>query len=187
MITTCKLLGIYPDAIDDAVESCENALKKLGFSDDEISDFYDMAEAELEEIGIWSEITNSIISAFFHTARDMILQKFPVLGVSYYVNCHDSSFTVGDLPGLMTEEEIRADWEKALNTMNYSDISRTIRWGFTPEDLRELMRLHRGCIQWPKIEDLLEDCNFHTFCGCLSEDDYDGAEAEIERIEEENA
>lgn len=183
MITACQLLGIYPDAIEAAVEKCEDALNDLGFDHNEINDLHDMAATELEEIGNWSDITNSVISAYFHTAKDMIREKFPKLEVEYYVNCHDSSFDVDSLPDPMTEEEIREDWETALETMTDSDISETIRWGFSPEDLRELLRLHRSDIQRLKIEDLLEDCNFHTFCACLSEQDYAGADAYVEECE----
>ena len=69
--------------------------------------------------------------------------------------------------------------------MTYGDISRIIEWGFYPEDLRELMRLHRSGVQMWKIEDLLEDCNFHTFCGCLHDGDYDGAAKNIAEFERE--
>jgi len=185
MISTCEFLGIYAETIERVAKECEDTMEKLGFSIREIDDMNDYAKEEFEDIGRLNEITDSIIGAYYRATEYMIHQKFPKLEVTYYVDGYCSSLEVGDLPEPMTEEEICEDWEKALETMTYSDISRTIRWGFSLEDLRELMRLHREDIQREKIEDLLEDCNFHTFCGCLSEDDYDGAEAEIKRIEEE--
>ena len=84
------------------------------------------------------------------------------------------------------EEEIRADWEKALDTMNYGAISGAIDWGFYPEDLWKLMQLHQADKHREKIEDLLTDCNFHSFCDCLSDGDYAGAEKKIREMEEED-
>ena len=185
MTTACQFFRIYTDEIEDAANECEAAMEKLGFTVDEIDDMYDFAKQSFEDIGDLSDITNSIISCLFRHTETSIHEKFPNLRVDYYVDGCCSSFDVEDLPDPMTEEEIRADWEKALNNMNYGDISRTIEWGFTPEDLRELLRLHRSDTQRQKIEDLMEDCNFHTFCACLSEQDYAGAEAYVEEFEKE--
>ena len=185
MISTCEFLGIYAETIESVAKECEDTMEKLGFSISEIDDMNDYAKEEFEEIGRLNEITNSIIGAYYRATEYMIHQKFPKLEVTYYVDGYCSSLEVGDLPEPPTEDEIRADWEKALDAMSYGEISRTIKWGFTPGDLRDLLHLHWGGIHRQKIEDLLEDCNFHTFCACLSEDDYDGAEAEIKRIEEE--
>ena len=181
----CTFLNIYPESIEAAAQQCEAALEKLGFSLSEIDDMYDFAKQDFEEIGSLEDITNSIISCLYSNTETSINERFPFLKVRYYVDGYCSSFEVDDLPEPPTEDEIRADWEKALNTMNYGDISRTIEWGFTPEDLRELLRLHRANTHRQKIEDLLEDCNFHTFCACLSEQDYAGAEAYIEEFEKE--
>ena len=186
MKTTCQFLGIHTDEIESAAKSCEDAMEKLGFTMDEIDDMNDYAKQELEEIGSWSDITNSIIGCYFRAAEYMIHQKFPRLRVDYDVNGFCSSFDVDDLPDPMTEEEIRADWKKALDTMNYGAISRTIEWGFCPEDLWKLMQLHQADKHREKIEDLLTDCNFHTFCACLSDGDYAGAEKEIREMEEED-
>ena len=179
----CTFLNIYPESIEAAAEQCDSAMEKLGFSLSEIDDMYDFAKQDFEEIGSLEDITNSIISCLYSAAETSIKERFPFLNVSYFVDGYCSSFEVDDLPEPATEEEIRADWEKALNNMNYGDISRTIEWGFTPEDLRELMRLHRSDIRRQKIEDLLEDCNFHSFCACLSDGDYAAAEEEIKEIE----
>ena len=183
---TCTFLGIYPEYIESASAMCESAMEKLGFSLDEIDDMYDFAKQDFEEIGSLTDITNSVISCLFRSAEISIHEKYPSLRVDYYVDGYCSSFEVDDLPEPPTEDEIRADWQGALDNMNYGEISRTIEWGFTLEDLRELLRLYRACFQRRKIEDLLTDCNFHSFCGCLHDGDYDGAEAEIKRIEEEN-
>lgn len=168
--TTCDFLGIHPDEIERASAMCETAMENLGFSSAEIDDMNDYAKQELdEEWGGIDDITNRIISAYFRAAEYMIHERFPSLGVDYYVNGYCSSFDV-DEPEHMTEDEIRADWEKALNVMTYGDIAKEIEWGFTDEDLQELMRLHKAGICRQQIEDLLDDCNFHT----ESDDWHDG-------------
>lgn len=65
----------------------------------------------------------------------------------------------------LTEDEIRKNWEAALNALPYDEISHRIGWGFDDDDLTELMRLHKANVHREKIEDLLEDCNYHYECG----------------------
>ena len=172
MITTCQYLGIYVDEIENACEQCEDAMERLGFSIDEIDDMNEYAKEELDEIlhGI-DGITNAIIGAYYRATEYMIHEKYPNLGVSYYVDGFCSSIDVDELEKL-DEDEIREDWEHALETMNYSDIASAIGWGFYNEDLQKLMELHKQNKYREKIEDLLEDCNFHTECGNWSEGNY---------------
>ena len=161
-ITTCAFLGIYVDSIERAAATCEEAMERLGFDVSEIDDMNDYAKQELdEEWGGLDDITNRIISAYFRATEYMIHERVPSLGVNYYVNGYCSSFDVDELEQ-MTEDEIRADWEKALNSMTYSEIAKEIGWGFTDEDLQELMQLHKAGVCRQQIEDLLDDCNFHT-------------------------
>lgn len=161
MMTNLAFLNIYPDAIDDAIESCEDAMKELGFTISEIDDMNECAMEDLKEIGSFDDITNSIISAYYHAAASMIEDKYPGISVDYYVNCHDSPFTV-DKPEITDPS---ADWETALKSMPYSAISRAIDWGFTEEDLNTLMELHKADICREQIEELLDDCNFHSESG----------------------
>ena len=88
---TLPFLGIYQDAIESAADSAENALRVAGVSND---DFNDMVIQELEESGDFSDITNSIIHAFFIVAHDLIRQSAPDVDVRYYVNCDDSHIYV---------------------------------------------------------------------------------------------
>ena len=164
MITTCAFLGIYVDSIERASEQCEDAMEKLGFDIDEIDDMNDYAKEELQEYCDFSDITNSIIAAYYRATEYMIHQKYPTLAVNYYVDGYCSSFDV-DEPEDLTEDEIRENWEHALETLPYGEISEKNEWGFTREDLETLMELHRQNKHREKIEDLLEDCNFHTECG----------------------
>lgn len=171
-ITTCQFLGIYVEEIERAAQKCEDAMEKLGFSIDEIDDMNDYAKQELdEEWGGIDGITNRIIGAYFRAAEYMIHERFPSLGVDYYVNGYCSSFEVDELQH-MDEEDIRADWEAALNTMEYGEIAKEIGWGFTDEDLQELIRLHKAGICRQQIEDLLTDCNFHTECADWHDGNY---------------
>ena len=75
----------------------------------------------------------------------------------------------------MTEREIRDDWIGALKEQRIRglNISSIIKWGFYQQDLLILCDLHEADIEREMIEDLLEDCNFHTECGLLSEKKYD--------------
>lgn len=165
MITTCQFLGIYVDEIERASEQCEDAMEQLGFSISEIDDMNDYAKQELDEewCGL-DNITNRIIGAYYRATEYMIHERYPSLGVNYYVDGYSSSFEVDD-PEEMTKDEISVDWDKALGSLAYGKIAKTIGWGFTREDLETLMELHKQDKHRQNIEDLLEDCNFHTECG----------------------
>lgn len=173
MITNLQYLRIYPDAIDTAISRVEEAMEGLGFGAREIQDMHDEAFSELEEVGNWENITNSIIFAYYRTAEAFILERYPGATVDYYVNGTDSPFEVSGVslnygeegtPEEWSEEKIRDDWDGALSELSYDDISTMIGWGFSRKDLDVLMGLHRSGKHRKKIEDLLEDCNFHTEC-----------------------
>ena len=76
----------------------------------------------------------------------------------------------------MRENEIRADWKSALDSVEKGwDLSAPIQWGFNTQDLIVLGVLYKygnSDIQ-QKIVDLLEDCNFHTECGLLYDNKFD--------------
>ena len=58
--------------------------------------------------------------------------------------------------------ETRINFEKALAKCKYGrDLSESLGWGFTDEEITELAKLHKANKYRGKIEDLLEDCNFH--------------------------
>ena len=71
----------------------------------------------------------------------------------------------------MTEKAIRSNWMLALSKEEC--ISPTIEWAFHFQDLIVLGAIHRSGIFREKIEDLLEDCNFHYECGLLYKGEYD--------------
>lgn len=88
-----------------------------------------------------------------------------------------------DFEKCVREAEIRLDFASALRSVkNGTDLSYPLGWGFGKDDLMALMALHKSNKFRRKIEDLLEDCNFHTECGLLSEKQYE----EFERFVKEN-
>lgn len=92
MLTNLAYIGIYPDAIDSAINACELAMQKAGMSVAEIDKMNEMALEQFHECGSLEDITNSVIDAYFDTTKYLIDEKFPGRDTSYYVNCHDSSF-----------------------------------------------------------------------------------------------
>lgn len=74
----------------------------------------------------------------------------------------------------MTEDEVRADWETALEQVECgTDLSSVIGWAFSTNDITELAKLHKANKFREKIEDLLTDCNFHYECGQFANGEYD--------------
>lgn len=102
---TCTFLGIYPEYIEKASKTCEDAMERLGFSVSEIDDMNDYAKQEIDENrGGMDGITNRIISAYYSVTACMIHEKFPNLRVDYDVDGYCSFFDV-DEPEKMTEDE----------------------------------------------------------------------------------
>ena len=69
-----------------------------------------------------------------------------------------------DFAGAVRAAEVRGDFAKALSEVEHGwEVSQSISWAFTKKDLANLAKLHRdgdGVLR-EKIEELLEDCNFH--------------------------
>lgn len=73
----------------------------------------------------------------------------------------------------MREELIRTNWNMALATVNNGEeLSSIIDWALTDQDLLVLGILHEIGFHREKIEQLLTDCNFHTECSLLKEENY---------------
>ena len=71
------------------------------------------------------------------------------------------------------DAEIRPDWDLALKTVpETTDLSRGVGWALSKQDFAELAKLHRDGKHRAKIEDLLEDCNFHIQRGELHDGNY---------------
>lgn len=69
-------------------------MKQEGFTEKEIEEMNYMVIEQLEECGDWSNITNSIIDAYFTVTADLIKQRRKDVKVSYYVNGMDSHFYI---------------------------------------------------------------------------------------------
>ena len=83
-------LGIYEEAINDAVEKCEAALDAVDATRSDINALHQDALCQLKEVGDFGDITNSIISAYFETVIYFIKKYRPNAEVDFYVNCDDS-------------------------------------------------------------------------------------------------
>ena len=68
---------------------------------------------------------------------------------------------------------IRKDFDSALKNVEHGyELSGALGWGFSKEDIENLAKLHKADKHKEKIEELLEDCNFHTECGDFSNGRY---------------
>lgn len=94
MITTLQYLGIYEDAIENAVTTAENALTQLDL-DYCIDELNESAFEDMKAINDWEHITNTIIAAYFACAQSIIERELPDVDTDYYVNCDDSHFYIG--------------------------------------------------------------------------------------------
>lgn len=72
------------------------------------------------------------------------------------------------------DAEIRRDWASALRAVKHGkDLSRELDWAFSTRDLKNLAKLHKANRFRKKIEDLLEDCNFHKEAALMCSHQYD--------------
>ena len=78
-----SLVGIYEDGINDAIDTALLIADKYNLS---ARDIHNRAEAWLCECGDFSDITNSIISAYFSVTAGLLSEKHPKLDIDYYVN-----------------------------------------------------------------------------------------------------
>lgn len=134
-------------------------------------------EPDSEEID-WEEAHYRVIPALEADIETILLYR-PDLEDLVMKKINESPCSA-ELLGLLNIEKIkravaiRKDWETALrNSKTGSDLSSKIRWSFYDEDIRRLAKLHKKGKFREKIENLLEDCNFHKECGDFMEGDYD--------------
>ena len=88
-------LSIYEEAINNGVDTAEEALRQLEL-EYRINDLHEGAIEEMQAINDWNHITNTIIGAYFSVAKSIIEQERPDVDTDYYVNCNDSHFYIGD-------------------------------------------------------------------------------------------
>lgn len=69
--------------------------------------------------------------------------------------------------------EIRNDFATALKKCKRgTDLSHLLGYGFSKRDISNLAKLHKSNKYRKKIEDLLEDCNFHYECNEFMQGNY---------------
>lgn len=83
-------VNIYPESITDFIDTCEGAMRELGFTLDEIDCMNEYAYITLNQLGTFKQITNSIIDAYGYATSEFIMRKYPQKEVDYYVNGLDS-------------------------------------------------------------------------------------------------
>ena len=72
------------------------------------------------------------------------------------------------------QADIRTDFAAAFrNVKKGTELSGILDYGFSKEDISELAKLHKSNKFRKKIEDLLEDCNFHYESGKFASKQYD--------------
>ena len=82
---------------------------------------------------------------------------------------------------ILEEAELRINIEDALRaSRNGSDLSGRLGYCFYRFDCDRLYELHKSGKYRKKIEDLLEDCNYHWLSGPLIRNDYEGTARAIE-------
>ncbi|MBR6476405.1 MAG: hypothetical protein IKS98_13315 [Lachnospiraceae bacterium] len=73
------------------------------------------------------------------------------------------------------DARIRLHFSEALKSVNEgSDLAALLGYSFSPDDLMELMELHKKNMFRKKIEDMLTGANFHGECGLLCSQQYEG-------------
>ena len=91
---TLNAIGIYENAICNAIEASERAMEKCGLSG-MIDDLHCEAFNYLPDVGDFNDITNSIIYAYFSTAKSFIeIYAKKAYDVEFYTNCDDSHFYI---------------------------------------------------------------------------------------------
>ena len=79
-----------------------------------------------------------------------------------------------NLADIKEEVTIRRDYATAFRRVRKGrELSHVLRYSFGDNDLKKLAILHKARKFRKKIEELLEDCNFHTESADFSEGQYD--------------
>lgn len=101
MLTVLQVCGIYGETLEVINDDIDKKLKDLGiefdYSDEDV--FF-----ELEQIGSWKNITNSIINALYSIAVSLVLEKYPDADISYNVDGYCSDFEILNINELEIEE-----------------------------------------------------------------------------------
>ena len=151
---------IYPDAINDVVERCEDALVKAGYRPTEIDNWHENVKdnAVLDN----NNLTNSILQEYIYEAAQMLEEKG--YAVNYYINCSDTHLYINgnefyegdDLPALEPSEEEIEHYTKV-----FSDMIKSMDFNLDKQEdgtfsLVDLSKAYLGGIE--SYEGFDEDC-----------------------------
>ena len=104
----------------------------------------------------------------------VILKTDPIF-IEHSENAQITEFlNIIDWNGIIKAADIRLDFKSALEKVDHGyDLSGILHYGFNDEDIHNLAIIHRDNPDLrEKIEDLLEDCNFHTECNDFNDGNY---------------
>ncbi len=121
-------------------------------------------------LGQWAETD---LSCIIHKAPDPVKRKEEILAFIRSYPCSGYFLTRVDMDKVMQDAMIRRDWETALRNHSYDELSSMVSYRFGSDDIKELAVLHKKRRLRRKIEDLLENCNFHSECGDFANGRYD--------------
>lgn len=118
------------------------------------------------------------IEDLFVKSADMQKTKEKIIKIISNSVVADTIMEYLNFDEIMAAAKVRSDWDSALSrvTKGYM-LSGTIGWGFTKNDIKELAKLHKSGKHREKIEDLLEDCNFHSLNSYFQAGDYSHLDA----------
>ena len=103
----------------------------------------------------------------FNTTKNMIIDKIVKSEVCDFVTQEKI------LDRAEKTAVIRRDFDAALAAVDKGrELSSPLNYGFFPSDITALAKLQKAGKHRQKIENLLEDCNFHTEVSYLSVGDY---------------
>lgn len=122
----------------------EKADEQPNFSDSRLALRYIVEDLD----GLLVEFAEEeVLAVYEKTANDLAIAR------EVYVPCFEEA---------RKSAQIRKNWAKALRMAKEgTDLSHKIRFCLSRADIRELAKLHSSNKYREKIEDLLEDCNFH--------------------------
>ena len=113
------------------------------------------------------------IEAALRKAEDLISTKHEIedlLAASWAYEKITSAHVVADA---YIAASIRRDFAAAFQSVKHGwELSKSIGYSFFDSDIVELAKLHKANKYRKKIEELLEDCNFHSECGRMAANDY---------------
>ena len=123
-------------------------------------------------------ILSGEIEDLFVKSADMQKTKEKIMKIISNSVAADTIIEYLNFDEIMAAAKVRSDWDSALSGVEKGYmLSGTIGWGFTKNDIKELAKLHESGKHREKIEDLLEDCNFHSLNGYFQAGDYSHLDA----------